>query len=123
MTLLYKLNKLFLFVTPTERTQYLPYIYGAKLDPTSGLWVAPTGALLTILTVFPEVQYHDKATTELVNRAKEILNSLQAQKNLVANKEEVKNKDYPFLMSHQAVCNNIASIRPRYAFFLDTGTR
>lgn len=123
MDLLYKDNKLYMYVTSTERINCLPYIYGAKLDALSGTWVAAVGALLPILTVFPTVNPKDKDTEKLIATGKEILNAVKKQKDAIKTKQELTSKDYPFLMSHQVVCNNIAKIRPRYAFFLDTGTR
>lgn len=122
MDITYKDNKLYMLVSPQERIHCMPFIYGAKLDHVSGLWCAPTGALLPIMTVFPIIKPTNKATRDLIAQAKIILDEVQVQKNKITNKETVKNNDYPFLMSHQAVCSNIANIRPRYAFFLDTGT-
>lgn len=122
MNLTYKDNKLYMLVSPKERLSCMPYIYGAKLDQVTGLWVAPVGTLLPMLVVFPEIKPTNKLTRDLINQAKDILNAVQMQKNKIINKEQVTSKDYPFLMSHQVVCSNIAELRPRYAFFLDTGT-
>lgn len=123
MNITFKDGKLYMLVSPQERVSYLPFIYGAKLDHTSGLWVVPVGALLPIMTVFPAVKPTDKPTKDLLLEADRILSIVRTQKNYIKHKDTVKDKSYPFLMSHQAVCNNIADIRNRYAFFLDTGTR
>ena len=66
MNLLYKDNKLYMYVTSTERINYMPFIYGAKLDVLSGAWIAAVGALLPILTVFPTVKPIDTKTKELI---------------------------------------------------------
>lgn len=123
MNLTYKNNKLYMFVTPQERIEYMPFIYGAKLDMQTGLWVAPVGTLLPIMVVFPEIKPTDNQTKKLLNDAYNIIDTVKNQKELIKNHSTVTNETYPFLMSHQVVCNNIAKIRPRYAFFLDTGTR
>lgn len=123
MNLTYKNKKLYMLVSPEERQNCLPFIYGVKLDTISGLWVASVGALLTIITIFPVIKPTDKTTKALLNDATNLINAMKEQKDLINKKQTVTNSDYPFLMSHQAVCVNIADIRPRYAFFLDTGTR
>ena len=123
MNLTYKNNKLYMFVTPQERIEYMPFIYGAKLDMQTGLWVSPVGTLLPIMVVFPEIKPTDNQTKKLLNDAYNIIDNVKNQKELIKNHSTVTSETYPFLMSHQVVCNNIAKIRPRYAFFLDTGTR
>lgn len=122
MDLTYKNNKLYMKITAEERTAYISFIYGAKLDIQQGLWIAPVAALLPILTVFPIVKPTNSATENLIKEAKSLLNKIDTQKDLVKNRKEIKSTTYPFLMSHQVACNNIADIRNRYAFFLDTGT-
>lgn len=122
MNLTYKDNKLYMLVSTQERAQCIPFIYGAKLDTVSGLWVAPTGTLLPMMVVFPQIKPTNQATKDLLAKANLVLQYVQNQKNKIINKEQVKSKEYPFLMSHQAVCSNIAKVRPHYAFFLDTGT-
>lgn len=123
MNLLYKDNKLYMYVTSTERVSYLPFIYGVKLDAASGAWCVPVGALLPLLVIVPTVKPVDSKTKKLIDSARQILDAVEEQKNIIKDKGKVTSKDFPFLMSHQVVCNNIAKIRPRYAFFLDTGTR
>lgn len=123
MNLTYKNNKLYMFVSPQERTQFIPFIYGAKLDMQSGLWVAPVGTLLPIMVIFPVIKPTDSKTAKLLNDAKNIIVNVKNQKELIKNHSTVTNETFPFLMSHQAICNNIAKVRPRYALFLDTGTR
>lgn len=123
MRLAYKDARLYLTVNADERRDYIPFIYGAKLDVLTGIWQAPVGALIPILTVFPIVTPVDNKTKKLLDEAYSILGAVKKEKEYIKDKVEVKNKDYPFLMSHQAVCNDIAGIRPRYALFLDTGTR
>lgn len=123
MNLLYKDNKLYMYVTSTERINLLPFIYGAKLDMVSGAWAVPVGALLPILTVFPTVKPMNTKTTSLIKDANKILDEVKKQKDAIRVGQKVNSDEFPFLMSHQVVCNNISKIRPRYAFFLDTGTR
>lgn len=123
MNLLYKDNKLYMYVTSTERITLLPFIYGAKLDTVSGSWYAPVGALLPILTVFPIIKPMNTKTKELLNYANNLLKDIKSQKDIIKSGEKITSEEFPFLMTHQVVCNNISKIRPRYAFFLDTGTR
>lgn len=123
MELLYKDAKLYMKVSSQERTQCIPLIYGAKLDTMTGLWVAPVGTLLPIMIIFPIVKPLNKQTKDLLDDAKNILATVQQNKDSIKSKTELRSSQYPFLMSHQVVCNNIADIRPRYALFLDTGTR
>lgn len=123
MNLLYKNDKLYMYVTSKERLEYIPLIYGAKLDSIKGTWYTSVSALLPILTIFPIVKPMDNATAKLIIMANNILVKVNKQKQLVKDKEQLVSEDYPFLMTHQVACNNIAKLRPRYAYFLDTGTR
>ena len=122
MELVYKNTKLYLSVNSQERAELVPYIYGIKFDSITGLWYAPVQSLLPILTVFPNIVIKDNTTKKLVAEAHMILSNVQKQKSSIKSKTKLNSTQYPFLMSHQVVCNNIAKIRPRYALFLDTGT-
>lgn len=122
MKLLCKDRKLYMTVSPQERLECIPYIYGAKYDSITGSWVAPIGSLLTIMTVFNECNPVDKATDNIFEIALNTLNNIAELKKSIITKKEIKNEEFPFLMSHQAVCNKLAKAKRRYAYFLDTGT-
>ena len=123
MELLYKDAKLYMKVSSQERTHCIPLVYGAKLDALTGMWVVPVGALLPIMIIFPQIRPANKQSKDLLDDAWKVLNTVQHDKDCIKDKSELRSVQYPFLMSHQVVCNNISDIRPRYAFFLDTGTR
>ena len=123
MDLLYKDAKLYMKVSSQERTHCIPLVYGAKLDALTGLWSVPVGALLPIMIIFSQIKPANKQAKDLLEDAKNILNTVQHDKDCIKDKSELRSVQYPFLMSHQVVCSNISDIRPRYAFFLDTGTR
>lgn len=123
MELLYKDAKLYMKVSSQERTHCIPLVYGAKFDALTGMWAVPVGALLPIMIIFQQIKPANKQAKDLLEDAKNILNNVQHDKDCIKDKSELRSVQYPFLMSHQVVCNNIADIRPRYAFFLDTGTR
>lgn len=113
-----------MMVSPQERVSFIPFIYGAKYDDTTGNWVAPSGALLTVCTLFPNIVAEDNVTEAILKVAKAKLQIMSKIKKDLTNKEvEFKSKDYKFLMKHQEACNRLSKERPRYAFFLDTGTR
>ena len=114
---------LFMEVTPQERLRYIPLIYGAKVNSATGIWSASIKSLLPILVIFDTVVPTDFKTQELIQKAKGIMDLLNKQKGTLQADNEIKNRKYPFLMKHQALCNEIAETRKRFAFFLDTGTR
>lgn len=110
-------------VTPQERLRNIPLIYGAKVNQTTGIWYTSIKSLLPILIIFDEVIPTDFKTKALMDKAKMIMLTLDYQKKSLQLHQGIKNSDYPFLMTHQALCNDIAKTRKRFAFFLDTGTR
>lgn len=110
-------------VTPQERLRNIPLIYGAKVNQTTGIWYTSIKSLLPILIIFDEVIPTDFKTKALMDKARDIMQRLDEQKKSLQLHQDIKNKDYPFLMKHQALCNEIAKTRKRFAFFLDTGTR
>lgn len=114
---------LFMEVTPNERLNCIPLIYGAKVNQATGIWYTSIKSLLPILVIFDTVVPTDFKTQELIQKAKGIMDLLNKQKGTLQADNEIKNRKYPFLMKHQALCNEIAETRKRFAFFLDTGTR
>lgn len=110
-------------VTPKERLKCIPLIYGAKVNQATGIWYTSIKSLLPILVIFDTVVPTDFKTQELIQKAKGIMDLLNKQKDTLQADKEIKNRKYPFLMKHQALCNEIAETRKRFAFFLDTGTR
>lgn len=114
---------LFMEVTPNERLNCIPLIYGAKVNQATGIWYTSIKSLLPILVIFDTVVPTDFKTQELIQKAKGIMDLLNKQKDTLQADNEIKNRKYPFLMKHQAICNEIAETRKRFAFFLDTGTR
>lgn len=126
MKITYMNNKLYLVPNVEERRTFIPYIPAIKMDKVTGKLIAPTQTLIVILSVFPRenIEPTDKITADLIKQGDKLLTEMAGYKSLAVDSgKEVKLNQYPFLMKHQAVCNVLSTVRNRYAYFLDTGTR
>lgn len=123
-----KLDKDKIYLAPTleERKMYIPLLATARLDRATGMFVLPTQGMLPLITIVPRGLLFpvDEATDKIVKQSYALLQMLSKYKEAITDGvSDIKSKEFPFLMKHQAVCNKLSMVRNRYAFFLDTGTR
>lgn len=124
MNIKYENKKLYLYPTPEERIRLIPLIPSAKMDRVTGTMAAPVSSLLPMLIVAKGyIKPDNKEAEHLLQEASRLLSNIETLKKSVTDKNRIELKSYPFLMKHQAICNKLADVRNRYAFYLDTGTR
>jgi len=112
----YKNGRLLLYTSYKDMSK-CRQIVGGKWLKKEKAWSYPVSALSQILKVFNN---QINCSTKIKHLLKVIDKKFEIIKKLKDN--VIEPNDHAFLMRHQRVCRDIASLANSYAFFLDTGT-
>ena len=91
-------------------------IIGGKWDKKEKAWTYPVMSAFKILELFDNLEI-DPEAEEKIKKTEYIETQINKLK-----KGEIEPSQHPFLMRHQRLCRDIASLTDSFAFYLDTGT-
>lgn len=103
---------------PYEYTQALSALGCGKWDKKAQVWVFPMSAVCFVVDAVGKENV--RATEEVIRLLKQWRGRARAMAALMRGETELR--PHPFLMRHQRVAREIATIYERYALFMDTGT-
>ena len=105
--------------TPALYNQYFSSIISSKYIKKKGYYVFPVEAIPDIMEKTKGIELD--AEEEFYELGKKFKKQRKKTKDILTKDKPKEFPRYPFLMSHQAKCVELAEVNDKFAMFLDTG--